>query len=333
VITHRSEWKLTEKHALMLSRAVPTEVVQMILSYIPNDDKHSLAQCMRVSSTFNAIAAPLLYRSVKIDNTVKYFFAAPRQSEELVRTRRTADKAFNFGYVKELGYKTHNKKGCTPVSRVRKWDSLVWRVPMLLVSDAPSQDECRLCSCLQRISPRKVVYKGDGLENYMNQFISHTGRETTVSIMAFVSQIFNSHIRLLYEKPAPSLKHSIFIFPARSWYAVEPAYRHWRSVRNHLFAAVLRSGTPNNIVLVNIESLFAGRLESGEYKDMSAADSASLDTQNEYLKALSTGKLIGLRWYKSEEEARKVTFKFVSMETYLAEYDWEAEFTKEQVSP
>jgi hypothetical protein len=34
---------------------------------------------------------------------------------------------------------------------------------------------------------------------------------------------------------------------------------------------------------------------------------------------------------KTAEEARKITFKFISMQTYLEEYDWRGEFTAEEV--
>jgi len=318
----------------MLNRAIPTEVLDNILSRISND-KHTLAQCMRVPSTFNALAAPLLYRSIKIDNTVKFFFAAPRQSEEFAKTRKTADKAFNLGYVKELEYKTHAKKGCTPSARLKKWDRLVLRVPILEVNYRTAEEECPLCDCLRFISPRKLVYKGNGLDDYMIQFISDdTHRETTVSIMPFVLHWFEAHISLLYNSPALRLSQSIFIFPARHLYASEPAYRHWESIRADLFHAVRKTGTPNSIILVNIESLFDERLEAGEYKDMMAVEAATLDTRIAYLKSLSAvSASIATRQWKKEEEARKVEFKFISMETYLAEYDWEGEFTQEQLEP
>jgi len=317
----------------MLNRAIPTEVLDNILSRI-SDDKHTLAQCMRVSPTFNALAAPLLYRSMNIDNTVKFFFAAPRQSEEFAKTRKTADKAFKLGYVKELEYKTHKKSECTPLAQLKKWDRLLLRVPILQINYRASGEPCTLCDCLQFISPRKLVYKRDGLVDYMIQFISDDAhRETTVSIMPLLSHWFEAHISLLYNSPALRLSQSIFICPAN----LNPTGyedRHWESIRDDLFHAVQKTGTPNSIILVNIENLFDERLEAGEYKDMTAAEAATLDTQTAYLESphLVNSPYRRRRW-KSEEEARQVTFKFVSMETYLAEYNWEGDFTEEEVRP
>lgn len=319
----------------MLNRAIPTEVFDNILSRI-SDDKHTLAQCMRVSPTFNALAAPLLYRSIKIDNTVKFFFAAPRQSDDFVKTRKTADKAFSLGYVKELEYKTHKRSECTPLAQLKTWDRLLLRVPILQIKYRASEKAWPLCDCLEFISPRKLVYKGHGFDDeHMIQFIpDDTYRETTVSIIPFVSRFFARHIPLLYHSPALRLRQSIFVFPARPSYASESAYRHWESIRDQLFHAVRRIGTPNSIILVHIESLFDERLEAGEYKDMMAVEAATLDTRIAYLKSLSAASAsIAIRQWKKEEEARKVEFKFISMETYLAEYDWEGEFTEEEVRP
>ena len=67
---------------------------------------------------------------------------------------------------------------------------------------------------------------------------------------------------------------------------------------------------------------------------MAAAEAATLDTRTAYLDSLSTvDSTRGRPQWKSEEEARQVTFEFVSMKTYLAEYDWEGEFTQEQLEP
>lgn len=75
-------------------KSLPVETLKNILDRLT--DKHTLAQCMRVSPTFNSIVASSLYRSVSIDGKTKPFFASPRMSAEFQKTRRTHTKAINL---------------------------------------------------------------------------------------------------------------------------------------------------------------------------------------------------------------------------------------------
>jgi hypothetical protein len=86
------------------------------------------------------------------------------------------------------------------------------------------------------------------------------------------------------------------------------------------------------MVLVNFEGVAASAWspDSGGMDDESLAEMATRKMQEAYLAGLgSIGT--GVTPHKTDEDCRKVRFKFVSMTTYLAEYDWEGELTEEQV--
>jgi hypothetical protein len=86
------------------------------------------------------------------------------------------------------------------------------------------------------------------------------------------------------------------------------------------------------MVLVNFEGVAAsaGSLDGGVMDDESLAEMATRKTQEAYLAGLGTIGT-GVAPHKTDEDCRKVRFKFVSMTTYLAEFDWEGELTEEQV--
>jgi hypothetical protein len=107
---------------------LPTEILHDILHHLA-DDKHTLAQCMRVSSSFNSLVAPKLYRSVTLSGSTGLFkhlsppwYAPPR---------KTQTKKWNMAYITEVEYEYHGAAECsdrqsrhatlsTPVLRIKK---------------------------------------------------------------------------------------------------------------------------------------------------------------------------------------------------------------------
>lgn len=86
---------------------------------------------------------------------------------------------------------------------------------------------------------------------------------------------------------------------------------------------------PNEIIIVNIEGLGNGiRKESQRRKALEPIDpskwEAALRHAIEHPPKDCNGR-------KTPEEARKISFKFISMQTYLEEYDWRGEFTAAEV--
>ena len=138
-------------------KALPVEILKNILDRLTG--KHTVAQCRRVSPTFNSIAASSLYRSVSINGKTKPFFASPLMSAELQKTRRTQTKAINLEYVEEIVHTLHQKRGCTPTSRARTWDSLVMRSRTLRIVNPPTEFDIEnpACGCFDKVTPRTLV--------------------------------------------------------------------------------------------------------------------------------------------------------------------------------
>jgi hypothetical protein len=122
---------------------------------------------MKVSPTFNSLVAPNLYRSVTIESSTRVFFASPRMSEELVQSRKTEDKAFNLTYVEEVTYSYHERRRCTPASRIKEWSSFRLRPHVLRMINPLSENDIAFdinnpcCDCRTRIFPTKLVWLDD----------------------------------------------------------------------------------------------------------------------------------------------------------------------------
>jgi hypothetical protein len=101
-------------------------------------------------------------------------------------------------------------------------------------------------------------------------------------------------------------------------------------------ASVLQ-GHPNDIIVVN-----AGQIEPSDLPledtelDDSSVQSLFKDLVLAQIAILKQQVATDDRWRakgKSKEELEKTKFTFVSLQEYIAKYDWSGEFTEEEVDP
>jgi hypothetical protein len=98
------------------------------------------------------------------------------------------------------------------------------------------------------------------------------------------------------------------------------------------FAQKARQKTHSHeTIVVNIESLWPEDLRS-ETINQDAIDKCQAHNQR-FIDEWDEGSFIESGPFRTAEEMRKNTFKFVSMETYLTEYDWKGEITDEEIAP
>jgi hypothetical protein len=108
-----------------------------------------------------------------------------------------------------------------------------------------------------------------------------------------------------------------------------------RDITVPLFQYARFIGFSNDVILVNFEAVprYLSSLDPRLEETMTAAEWATLSVEKVYLDYLSTVTAWSGQDMKSAEEARQVKFVYISMKTYLAEYDWKGELTEEQVRP
>ena len=116
------------------------------------DDKHTLAQCMRVSPQFNFIVAPILYHTVKLDGSFGFFdHITPLKP---IKRRITPPKTRNLGHIEMIDYELHARSTCRLEERKQTMHVNVVRV----VSNADKHDLAKsLCYCFEIIASRKVI--------------------------------------------------------------------------------------------------------------------------------------------------------------------------------
>jgi len=325
-------------------KALPVEVLKNVLDRLT--DKHTLAQCMRVSSTFNSIVAPLLYRSISIDGKTKPFFASPRMSEAFKKTRKTQTKSMNLEYVEEVVYTLHQKRGCTPTSRAKTWDSLSMRPRTLRIVNPPHEFgiENPACGCFDKITPLKMVLPKRIYFWAFRSLDICTQMNTTV-VAEFGNWVRDPSskrgppligcVPWIWRVKEPNPNRAAFIFHSNPGQGNDfILMEFWYCLRNSYFEEARYVGTPGDFLFVNVECTAARGSDVADREGKSDTDVANDGVRKAYLLHLSrpaTRHPDVLR--KTEEQARQVTFKFVTMKTYLTEYDWRGELTEDQARP
>jgi hypothetical protein len=100
--------------------------------------------------------------------------------------------------------------------------------------------------------------------------------------------------------------------------------------RDHFCRSILNTAQiadcPTSITIVHMESI------DSDYQGGSFCVKWLTEVfQKDYLESIPT--FAGAPGKKTAEQAQQVKIKFVSMATYLAEYDWVGELTEEEVRP
>ena len=137
---------------------------------------------MRVSPIFNYIAAPLLYRSITIDDSTRSRFAEFPQMPN-GRERLTEDKLFNVKYVNQVRFQYAHESDCVSnllpgshalnvsilnIFEVRDWDGL-------------SKNTASRCTCTDNINPSKIVYEGSSFNQHITDTLPSRPRITTIT--------------------------------------------------------------------------------------------------------------------------------------------------------
>jgi len=249
-------------------------------------------------------------------------------SDQLRQDRKTQTKAANFEHIEEVVYTLHQKRWCTPLSRIRTWDPLIIQDSVLRLEPLAEgiEIECPTCDCLSKIRPRKLV-RPKRLD-YETDFLSECDKREEVIV---TKDRRNAYLDI----SASNLEGSL---NARRYIHLDPRshnHNHAWSDLWSFFKTAMTQGSPDEFLIVNFESFIAKpRDPNNRPARRSAIDAANRFVQKSYSTHLSKASDPPFwRLNKTDEEARKVQFKLVTMKTYLAEYDWRGELTDEQVRP
>jgi len=175
---------------------LPCEILTNILMCIRND-KVSLARCMRVSSTFNAIARPILYSTVIMETGKKNPYDTSKGVYRIVPGRSSPDMSKNLEHIKHVIVNHHH-----PPSKLMGLTTKVYDIDCLrLRTRALSRNQpCGRCkdkldlgnrSCLfQMYRPKKLVVDGASIDCSQQPVVDSARLETLVFRIAVNSTEF-----------------------------------------------------------------------------------------------------------------------------------------------
>jgi hypothetical protein len=303
-------------------------------------DKHTLAQCIQVSPIFNSIAASLLYRNITIDANTKLPFASFPTSPANLR-RLAPDKMANLKCVDQVtfqegvGWCDHYVKDI-PATFILNVSMLV--VYRLCEPDRRLFDYQRgRCQCTTYLRPRKIVYR-DTLSQHVRYIRPDMPQVATVATRfrdaapTVGPGDYKLHVATLCHFGGRFTSQLLFVFPTYSSPGSDVALYYasiWSFLRPLLFKAAPVDKSPD-FVIVNIESLLAASVSEAERDVKSDAEVAAAATEKAYSLHLEKERS---RREQSETwgKPRSSQFKFVSIQTYLEEYDWKGVFTDREV--
>ena len=258
-----------------------------IIAHLGND-KHSLSQCMRISTTFNSLAAPFLYRSIKIGRTTKNFFAIPKMTKDQLALRQSPAKAINMTHVEEIEYEGHARTFCLTKADAWHWRWLKLQPSVFTFTDG-SQPGSGGCDCIRYISSCKLPL-GNGLGRFRDPFGAESESDTTVIVATNPKDLYLLPLKLdrLYRHQNPNLNKSIFIWsfnhPDSTLLAAPP----WDLFLQRLFGVAKLATCPSDIILVNFEAVASRHVSLEERKDMTLPQVANDTAQKAYLAHLTT---------------------------------------------
>jgi hypothetical protein len=292
---------------------------------------------MQVSPIFNSIAAPLLYRIITIDpNTPSPYATFPRFSATLQRL--TMDKMANLKYIDEVNF-LDGEDWCQHKPKIPPTFTL--NVSMLRVyrNHAPDEKCCAFpngrCECTDFLRPKKIIYL-DTISQHVHYLQPNKPKVGTITTLFRQDPVpipfehdFRGHIVALCHY-GPIASQLIFVFPSNSSPRMGPRSYYasiWSFLRPSLFRAASIDDS-SDIVIVNIESFVAVDVPEVERDGKSDAEVATTATDKAYAQYQID---FGYRNTQSTGRPRIGQFKFVSIQTYLENYDWKGVFTDEEV--
>lgn len=329
---------------------IPVEIVAKILNNLRND-KHTLAQCMRVSPAFNYAAAPLIYHTVKLDeDNVIGFFSFPWNSYKVQDIRKTKSKAYHLAtMVRSFDCSVRDLAYCEIASRNYHSDMLCVRTPVwrayLEASTRVQRGTipyARVDRAPQRVLPAKLICHGPGINDsrcilrnlypglkslVMVGEIWKTARQLSPPISMLSSQSLDRLTLIHWSDWSATHRLSYDL----SSFDDMPDIQHntpkaWETFQKDILKAAQIANFPTDIIIVNMESKAVLEVKSPDL-----AKAATEATQEAYIKSIP--EFAGKDRKKTTEQAQNVRIKFVSMRTYLDEYEWKGELTERQVKP
>jgi len=323
---------------------------------ILKDEKHSLAQCMRVSSAFNAISAPVLYQTIVLPHGKMRPYGTMKGRR--LPARLSSTKAANLELIKHVFVDQHpsNMKGFAN----KKYAVDTLRLPISFLQYARECYKCvnlfsarPTCQCIftRMYRPQKLVV----MDARMNSSVVNIpGFETIRTLVFVIASSCSPHtssqqtsatklagierIVQIFWTSDPSTACGVQLADQEGqdeeieWF--EPIDRYTSHFTSGLRISIRNYPQLKEIIVVNGGQLHTYVLD---LKARSSRREREIEFEDKIFRSLTK-----LGTDKATHRPGHITFtykdrvieiKFVSIWEYLEDYDWSGEFTEDEIKP
>jgi len=334
------------------SPTLPNEIIFNILQRL-GEDKLSLARCMRVSSTFNEITAPILYTTVILDGLGSTPYDTTQWSSVLARSSQSSLR--NIDFIKNVIILPHTSpdfvKGL--IERRDSVDTL--RLPILDLNgphvpkpqgtraylNRPSEHRCIL---VESFNPKKLVVYNSRVHTRYNKVSAQRDLHTLVFLISPNSSE--------YTKPTSDLcpnhtgikriVHTVWLASTLGVCAPHSPLQHRDATISGFmgyFSLGVRSSITDYPQLTDIVLVNGGQLH---HTILGMQESLSRQDRDAKFEKIVLNALVRLGKHTAKEQsghytltygARTINVVFVSLREYFKTYDWADEFTAEEARP
>jgi hypothetical protein len=286
---------------------------------------------MRVSSSFKAMAGPLLYEVLEWKDLKKDPLQVVNEGKALRgRTAKWLNLNTEVQHIKMVNFRPHYAKDCCKSGKLVRQGPI--HVPVLRLSGSRRDGFCRECPLLRDLSPRKVVIaSSEGYSDIL--YSSHAPSAKVEDLVVSISLRQSNGCSFHFNGPAKRL----VVILSLAEYADRG--KNNRLSRNDCLARDMRElawevaqcaryrHSAGEVLLVDFN-------RSYEYLPVDArtlfepALNKKLQHAQDRTKDLRPSDR---SYYKSRDEIAAITYNFITMREYLTDHDWKGVYTKLEV--
>jgi hypothetical protein len=294
-----------------------------------DSNKNALAQCMRVSSSFRALAGPLLYEVLDWKDLEKDPLQVVNEGKALRGRNATwLTRNSEVQHIKMINYQPHDATDCCKSGNLIRQGPIC--VPVLRLSGGQRHAFCRECPLLLDLSPRKVVIVSSadyGYLHYSSYAPSAKVEDLVISINLQQSDVHSFRFK--------GQARRLVLFLTLANYA--DGYTYTRLSRDDCFARDMRELAWQVVQYVQTrhsasEVLLVDFARSHENLSVGAETlfEPALKKEVQYAQARIDDRPSDRSYYKSSDEIASVTYDFITMQEYLTNHDWEGVFNQKR---
>ena len=296
---------------------------------------------MRVSTSFRALAAPLLYEVMEWKDMEQDPLQVLNKGKALRgRNAQWLTMITEVRHIRMVNFRPHDREECCKTGKLIRQRPINMPILKVNLSDCQggsvleyNHGECRECPLMLDFAPRKVVITSHG--NYDESRPTYS-RYAAVEELVFSVNLRQSDRRYFYSSLNGQAKRLVIILSLANYAAIlgsarlspdDCLTRDMTNLAESVAWSTLSRNSASEIMMVDFDA--SNQKLSGNAK--ACFEPALQRVMKEGIRWLECLGPSDKSYYKSSAEFALVTPKFITMREYLTNHDWEGVYTKTEV--